>query len=218
MFGMIIRGRGKIVYLIWATLILAALVALFLGRWSMAFVATGTLVISMVPSMLADRFHLNLPWPFFTGIVLFIFGSLFLGEMFDLYERLWWWDVMLHGTSAIGFGLLGFVLIFSLFEGDRYAAPAWAITFISMCFAVTIGVSWEIFEYFMDQALGLNMQKNGLQDTMWDLVVDMLGGFIGAFAGFAYLKGRFLGGLAWLVGEFVRLNRGMFRKSNRKDR
>ncbi len=215
---MIIRGHGKVVYLIWGTLIIAAVVAMILGRWSMAFVAAATLLISVAPSFLAERLHVHLPWPFFTGIVLFIFATLFLGEAYDLYERLWWWDVILHASSAVGFGLLGFVFVFSLFEGDRYAAPAWAITFISMCFAVTIGVTWEIFEYFMDQALGLNMQKNGLQDTMWDLVVDMLGAFVGAFAGFAYLKGRFLGGLAWLVGEFVRLNRGWFSKSNRKDR
>ena len=118
----------------------------------------------------------------------------------------------MHGFSAIGFGLVGFIFAFALFEGDRYAAPAWAITFISICFAIAIGVVWEIFEYFMDQSFGLNMQKSGLHDTMWDLIADLIGGTIGAFSGYGYLKGREKGGLPKLIAEFIRLNRSIFKK------
>lgn len=215
---MIWRGHGKIVYSVCGLLILAALVALVLGRWSMVLVSLGTLAVSIAPSALATRYRVELPWPFFTGIVLFIFATLFLGEALDLYERFWWWDVVLHGASAIGFGLVGFVFVFALFEGDRYAAPAWAITFISMCFAITIGVVWEIFEYSMDQMFGLNMQKSGLQDTMWDLIVDGIGAFIGAMAGFAFLKGRSQAGLPGIIADFVRRNRSFFQKFKRPDR
>ncbi len=213
---MLIRGHGKIVYLVWGTLIVAALIAVILGRWSMAFVALSTLIMSMTPSFLAERFHVTLPWQFFTGIVLFIFATLFLGEAVDLYERFWWWDVLLHGASAIGFGLVGFIFVFGMFEGDRYAAPAWALTLISVCFAVAIGVVWEIFEYFMDQVFGMNMQKSGLQDTMWDLIVDLAGGTIGAFSGLGYLKGQEKGGLPKLISDFVRMNGRMFKRSGRK--
>ncbi|MGB3314193.1 MAG: hypothetical protein WBB85_07255, partial [Albidovulum sp.] len=127
----------------------------------------------------------------------------------------WWWDLALHGGSAIAFGLVGFLFVFMLFEGDRYAAPAWAVAFASFCFALSIGTLWEIFEFAMDQAFGLNMQKSGLPDTMGDLIVNTFGAGIGALAGFFYLKRLELGGLTGLLQEFVQKNRQFFRKFRR---
>ncbi|MBV1903210.1 MAG: hypothetical protein KUG58_06210 [Marinosulfonomonas sp.] len=210
-------GQSRLTYLIWATLLVALAVAILLGRWSLGFVALATLVASMAPLLVARRFNVYVPLPFLSAIVVFIFASLFLGEAFDFYERYWWWDVLLHGGAAVGFGLVGFVFVFYLFEGDRYAAPAWAIAFVSFCFAVAIGTGWELFEYTMDLVFGMAMQKSGLDDTMLDLVADAIGAFIGAAAGFGYLKGRQTGGLPRLIGEFVRKNRAGFKKSGRKD-
>ena len=104
-----------------------------------------------------------------------------------------------------------FLFVFFLFEGDRYAAPPWALGLIAFCFALSIGALWEIFEFTMDQLFGLNMQKSGLIDTMWDLIVDTGGALFGASAGFLYLKGRTttLGGM---IEEFVELNRNGYRK------
>jgi hypothetical protein len=213
---MTLRGQNTIVYVIWATLVLAALAALFTARWSIAFVAVMTLGFSMLPAIFVQRFQIKLPVSFLAGIVVFVFATIFLGEAFDFYERYWWWDVLLHGGSAIGFGLTGFIFVFMLFEGDRYAAPPLAIAFMAYCFAITIGASWEIFEFAMDQFFGLNMQKSGLVDTMWDLIVDAVGASIGAAAGFFYLKGREFGGLVGLIDEFVRLNGRLFRKIKSK--
>ncbi|MCP3968765.1 MAG: hypothetical protein GY717_00290 [Rhodobacteraceae bacterium] len=208
----------SIVRLVRVTLIVAAIGALVLERWSLCFVALATLGASMLPDLLARRMCLRLPVPFLTYSVLFIFATLFLGEAFDFYERYWWWDIALHGTSAMGFGLVGFVFIFYLFEGDRYAAPAWAIAFISWCCAVAIGTMWEIFEFTADMTLGTNMLKSGLPDTMGDLIVDMLGALFGAISGYLYMKGLERGGLlAWLIADFVRLNRRLFRRSDEPD-
>ncbi len=67
----------------------------------------------------------------------------------------------------------------------------------------------------MDQLFGLNMQKSGLIDTMWDLIVDTGGASLGAFAGFLFLKGRQLGGLTGVLQEFTQKNRKWFRKLRR---
>lgn len=209
---MTFRGQTKIVYVIWVTLVLAALVALVTARWTMVFVSLATLVFSMLPVLFVERFKIRLPVSFFTGIVIFVFAAIFLGEAFDFYGKYWWWDALLHGVSAIGFGLTGFVFVFMLFEGDRFAAPPLAIAFVAYCFAITMGVSWEIFEFAMDQVFGLHMQKSGLVDTMWDLIVDAIGSSVGAWAGFFYLKGREFGGLSGMIAEFVRLNGRLFKK------
>jgi hypothetical protein len=58
----------------------------------------------------------------------------------------------------------------------------------SFCFALAIGALWEIYEFAMDSIFGLNMQKSGLVDTMWDLVVDAGGAFVASLIGYFYIK------------------------------
>lgn len=203
---------------IWVLLVLAAIIALVQGRWSLAFVSVATIALSFVPILFERRFDIRLPVHFLVSIVIFVFATIFLGEALDFYNRFWWWDIALHGGSAIGFGLIGFIFAFTLFEGDKYAAPAWAVSFLAFCFALSIGALWEIFEFGMDQTFGLNMQKSGLIDTMWDLIVDTIGATLGAVAGFFYLKGREFGGLSGLIAEYVRMNRRFFRRLQRTRR
>ncbi|NNU81172.1 hypothetical protein HMH01_12070 [Halovulum dunhuangense] len=202
----------RIVQLIYAVLAVELVVALIESRWSLAFIAMATMGLAAIPHRLASRFAIRLPTSFIAAITVFVFATIFLGEALDFYNRYWWWDVALHGGSAIGFGLVGFLFAFMLFEGDRYAAPPWAIGVIAFCFAVSIGVMWEIFEFAMDSFFGLNMQKSGLPDTMGDLIVDVIGAAIGGLAGFLYLKRLQFGGLTAMIEGFVRANRDWFRK------
>ena len=50
------------------------------------------------------------------------------------------------------------------------------------------------------------MQKNGIIDTMTDLIVDVIGGLIGAIIGYFYLKGGDSLIIKRLVEKFVRRN------------
>ncbi|MGB5558955.1 MAG: hypothetical protein WBN04_13205 [Paracoccaceae bacterium] len=210
------REQPYVVQLIWAILLVAGIWALVSMRWSVAFVSAATFVATLLPGIFLNRLSIRLPTKFLGAIVVFVFATLFLGEVFDFYGRYWWWDVVLHGGSAIGFGLTGFLFVFFMFEGDKYAAPPIAVAFVAFCFAVTIGATWEIFEFGMDSLFGLNMQKSGLVDTMWDLIVDVVGASIGAIAGFFFLKGREMGGLSALIEEFVSLNRHFYRKLRKR--
>jgi len=198
--------------IIWVILAVVALVALISWRLEVAYVAVVTLAVSLAPVFVAKWANVRVPPSFIAALVMFIGGTLFLGEVFEFYERFWWWDVAMHGGSAIGFGLIGFVLVFMMFQGDRFAAPHVAVAFFGFCFAVFIGTIWEIFEFAMDQTFGLNMQKSGLMDTMGDLIVNVVGALIGAAAGFAYLKGQARGGLSSVIDEFVRRNPRFFKR------
>jgi hypothetical protein len=198
--------------IVWAILAVVALMALLSWRLELAFVAVVTLAVSLAPLYVAKWADVRVPPSFIAALVLFIGGTLFLGEVFEFYERFWWWDMAMHGGSAIGFGLIGFVLVFMMFQGDRFAAPHVAVAFFGFCFAVSIGTIWEIFEFCMDQLFGLNMQKSGLMDTMGDLIVNLLGAVIGAATGFAYLKGQARGGLGSVIDEFVQRNPRLFKR------
>ncbi len=201
---------------IWTLLLAGALIALVFAQWSLAFVSLATLVLALVPPMLASRWSLKLPLPFLLATTLFIFASVFLGEALEFYDRFWWWDIALHAFSSIGFGLLGFLFVFMLFEGDRFAAPPSAVAFITFCMAMTIGSIWEIFEFLMDQSFGLNMQKSGLLDTMGDLIINGLGGAVASLTGYLYLKRDSAGYLGHGLTQFITLNKRLYQKS--KDR
>ncbi|WP_050931306.1 hypothetical protein [Aestuariivita boseongensis] len=203
-------------WIIWCSCLTAALAAVVAGNWTVAFVALITLATSVLPVVVARYAGLVVPRAFIAAIVFFIFATLFLGEVLDFYNRFWWWDIALHGGSAVGFGLIGFVAVFMMFQGDRFAAPHLAICFFSMCFAVFIGTMWEIFEFSMDTLFNLNMQKSGLPDTMGDLIVDVTGAFLGAALGYLYLRGRERAFLTHLITEFVERNPRFFGKAREK--
>ncbi len=196
---------------IWVILIGTGIFALATAHWSNVFMIVMALSFTVAPAAVSQRFAIRLPLSFLAAISLFVFGTLFLGEVSGFYERVWWWDMLLHGASAVGLGIIGFVYVFYLFEGDKYAAPPWALAFIGFCFAIAMGAIWEIFEFAMDQLFGLNMQKSGLNDTMTDLLVNTVGAMIGALSGFFWLKGRQLGPMG-MIEEFVQLNRRGFQK------
>lgn len=208
-----IRRQGYFIHSIWALLLLSAIVSASGGRWSMVFVALATLGLSLAPLALAERFGITLPLPFVAAVTLFVIASIFMGEAFDFYEKVWWWDIALHGSSAIGFGLVGFVFVLMMFEGDRFAAPPWAMCVLAFGLAVTVGVCWEIFEFTMDRWFGLNMQKSGLNDTMGDLVVDVIGAVFASCLGYLYLRRKDRSFWTWPIDRFVSLNKRLFRKS-----
>jgi hypothetical protein len=208
------QRQNFVIYIIWALLLGGAVFAIFEQQWDSLFVTVLTFALTFVPQQFQRFYHIQIPVFFTSAIVVFTYATLFMGEVGDFYERYWWWDVFLHGGSAVAFGLIGFIIIFMLFKGDRYAAPPIAIAWFAFCYGITIGVIWEIFEFGMDEVFGMNMQKSGLADTMYDLMVDAVGAAIGAAAGFFYLKGRWFGGLAALINEFVESNKGLFDRSD----
>jgi hypothetical protein len=208
------RGDGlsgrPLIYAIWSMLVLASILGVIVDRWAIAFVGLATLVLSAIPVYSARWLNVTLPSGFVAANALFLCGSLVLGEVHGFYERYWWWDFVLHLGSAVGFGLIGVILMLVLVKAHRLSAAPVTAALFAFCFAVMIGTVWEIFEFGMDQLFGLNMQKSGLVDTMWDLIADCLGAGTGAAAGFVYLRGMRGGPLSAMIREFVRKNRRLF--------
>ena len=85
-------------------LAIEALVAALRGVWPAVFVTLAALALTILPGKLASRVGLRLPPSFLAAIALFVLATLYLGEVYDFYDRFWWWDLVLHFGSAIGFG------------------------------------------------------------------------------------------------------------------
>lgn len=200
-----------LLYLTWLLLGAAAFYSVFAGQYEVTFTALWTLFLTCVPFLLPGLVGVRLPDGFIVAIALFLLGTIFLGEMAGFYERFWWWDLMLHGGSAVGLGLAGVILMLIFIRGDRLSAAPLVVALFAFCFAVAVGVVWEIYEFFMDQTFGMNMQKSGLVDTMWDLIIDCAGAAAGAAAGYVYMTREDARGLVSLIRDFVRKNRHLVR-------
>jgi len=154
------------------------------------FFSTLVFLITFIPLFFKRKYNLKLPTEIQMIIVIFIYASLFLGEVHGYYTKFWWWDIFLHAFSAIIFGFVGFTILYFMYSQRAIKARPWAIAMFSFSFAIAIGVIWEIFEFSVDQILGYNMQKSGLLDTMGDLIVDALGAIIATSIGYIYLKSK----------------------------
>ena len=146
-----------VVKIIWVLLGIALALSVINGQWATAFVTLATLFLTFTPYLFQRRYKIYIPNGFIAAITIFIFATLFLGEVGDFYERFWWWDVALHTGSAIGFGLIGFVTLYLLYQRPEIKLQPGPLTFFAFTFAVAIGALWEIFEFTMDQLFGLNI-------------------------------------------------------------
>ena len=193
-----------------ALLVIAALYSLYRHSWMNVALAILTIGLTFLTSILEKRLKVDYPEEFEIIILLFIFASVFLGEFNSFYYRFWWWDIMLHGFSAIILGMLAFSLVYILNKEGKITLNPGFIALFAFCFALAGGTVWEIFEFSVDSFLSTNMQKSGLIDTMGDLIVDSLGALIISVTGYLYAKGR-LKFLRFFSEDFKKANPRLFR-------
>jgi hypothetical protein len=207
----------------WALLLMMMVewVVLLLDQlWLAAFLVTLIVATLLSPVIFRKKLDVEIPTEFHLAAVVFAFASLYFGEIRGFYQKFWWWDIALHTSAGLLMGIVGFLLVYLLNETKRVElqmTPGF-ISFFSFTFAITIGTLWEIFEFSMDQLLGLNMQKpmlsdlSGLTDTMWDMIVNAIGAFVITFIGWRYLKRERTFFVRNWIRKFIVRNPGFFNK------
>ncbi|HSC05318.1 MAG TPA: hypothetical protein VLD59_00675, partial [Steroidobacteraceae bacterium] len=186
------------------------------GQWLNVATTSAVLALTLLPMFLGRRFNVFIPPELEALALLFVFSALFLGEVRGYYARYWWWDAVLHTASGFLLGIVGFLLVHVLNEKEDlelHMKPGFVALF-SFMFAVGLGALWEIFEFAMDSVFGLNMQRSGLVDTMWDLIVDAAGALLIAVLGYGYLsRARNVSFLERWIARFIHANRRFFEGS-----
>jgi hypothetical protein len=184
------RVELSIALVLQAGILVVTISAFFQGRWLGAFSGAVVLLLTFAPAMIERRLNLTLPVEFTLINCVILYASFALGEAQDFYERIWWWDLALHGLSALTIGMIGFLCIYVFYMTHRIRiAPGWIAT-ITFALAVAVGTIWEIFEFLADLTLGLNMQKSGLDDTMTDLMINTTGAALAALMGYFYVRDK----------------------------
>lgn len=195
------------------------------SQWVTALQVVIIMALTLAPMALRSRLPVRIPAEFQILAILFVFASLFLGEVRDYYERIWWWDASLHASSGLLFGIVGFLLVYVLNENERVdinLRPRFVALF-AFTFAMAVGALWEVFEFAMDQTFGLQMQKprlgdpSGLTDTMWDLSFDTMGALLISAFGWWYMINDERSFIETWIRKFNAYNRRLFasRRSSR---
>ena len=188
--------RAHLAVLLVLQMVMAAQLVLLVIRQeaAQAFFVAGIMAVTLAP-LVFRRLSVEIPSEVEVVAVLFVFATLFLGEVRDYYERYWWWDMTLHTGSGLLLGMLGFMIVYVLNEDrhvDLHMRPAFVALF-AFFFALGIGALWEVFEFGMDRVFGTNMQPatrrdpSGLNDTIHDLIVDTIGAALVSLFGWRYL-------------------------------
>jgi len=175
---------------------LEGLYLLYSGQWLSFFLILLIIFALLAPLLFQSQLNVTVPAEFHISAVMFSFAALYLGEVQQFYQRLWWWDIALHATAGLLMGIIGFLMVYILNETERVGLNLTAgfIAFFAFLFAIAIGTFWEIFEFSVDQIFGMNMQKpmlgdpSGLTDTMWDVIVNAAGALLISLTGWWYLK------------------------------
>lgn len=201
-----------------STIAIGALLLFIEGNYLAAATSLMIMCVTFMPVIVARYLHLKIPLEFDTLAIVFIYMSLFLGEVQDFYFRFWWWDLVLHGASGFLLGMTGFFLVYLLNEDkriDMHLTPGF-IALFAFTFSQGLGSLWEIFEFAMDQVFGLNMQKSGLVDTMWDLIINAIAAATISLLGYGYLKSPKIDSfLERMIDQFIRDNPRIFSKRDR---
>lgn len=187
-----ILSTKSIYGVLWSAIIGSLLFAIvesgLIGNWMILFTSVLILCVSLTPFFFRRKFRGKIPTEIELVVVLFIYATLFLGEMQDFYDVFWWWDLMLHAGSAIVFGFIGFTILYLMYSKDSVGAKPLVLAIFSFSFAISIGTMWEIFEFGLDQIFGLRTQKSGLIDTMTDLIIDAVGAILSSSLAFVYFR------------------------------
>ena len=149
----------------------------------------GMIVLIFLPMIIERIFKIKFPAFFNISLYIFFIFAVFIGTFMDIYAVFRHWDSILHGFSAVLFGLLSMCLVCAWFKNKDDISPIFLLVF-AFCFSIAIEAVWEIYEYTIDTIIvGYNAQRyieNGVElvgraalyDTMKDIILGAIGALI----------------------------------------
>ena len=144
-------------------------------------------ILTLTPLMLKRRFNVTLSW----GLNFLIVLSLYLhvgGGVQGWYILFYpFYDKVAHLVASITLAVIVFVaaVIMDRYTEMKMSSPM--IIFFVVILTMSLGALWEIAEFLSDQIFGTQLQIS-LEDTMYDLMCDLVGGIFIGVLGAAYLK------------------------------
>ncbi len=156
--------RVRIIYQILRLFTLVTMVFSILFReYQSAFICALCLILYLIPGFMRRVLRIRVPEVLQIIILLFIFAAEMMGELFHFFIRVPGWDTMLHTLTGFLMASVGFSLVDLLNSSKaKFALSPAYMALVAFCFAMTIGVLWEFFEFGMDVIFRKDMQNDEL--------------------------------------------------------
>lgn len=138
-----------------------------------------SMMVITIPWILRSKGKADLPWwmTLIAGVILLIHVW---GITLYMYNDLWWWDKFTHLLAALVLSLFSALILIS---SDRWfpgtGIPPRLVPLFTLAAIISMGVFWELAEFFFDGAMGITMQYS-IHDTATDLTIDIISGAVGA--------------------------------------
>lgn len=134
---------------------------IFLGNFQNVALCVLSVALMYIPVFLKSKMSITLPNALEIAVIVFVFAAEILGEIANFYNRIPFWDTMLHTTTgflaaSVGFGLIDLLNTHS----KRIQMTPLFVALLSFCFSMTVGVVWEFFEFSGDRMFKKDMQKD----------------------------------------------------------
>lgn len=136
--------------------------------------------VSLFPFFLEKYGNIKIPNFLITLYMIFILFAYFFGSIVGLYNKISWYDTVAHFSSGI---LISFVAYYIYKICSKNKNKAILILFIVGVTSL-IAISWEIFEFVSDIIFKKDAQHvidTGVDDTMIDMIVALLGSILFSF-------------------------------------
>ncbi len=205
------RAQRRLAWAMEVGLVAMFAVGVWLGNVGIIVNAGISLLVAQLPPILERDYHI----PMDVALTLWLTTAVFLHALgtiplptdvvdivvsvpdgrayVTLYGSGGWWDHLTHSLSASVVAGVGYATAraFDVHSEDIYLPPQFMFVYL-LLFVVAFGVFWEVIEFAIGESarlfgVGSVLTQYGLQDTMLDLVFNLLGGLVVAVWGTAYL-------------------------------
>ena len=164
-------------YFLKLVMISLIIISIYKSHWVWLFGSILALAVSLIPTILKKNYEITLP----LALDLLISIALLLhigGGLLDGYSSIAGYDTLTHFVSSFLIAFIAFVIIYILHVyWDGLIMDKYALAFLVILFTVAMGVVWELNEWITDIIFQTSEQW-GYADTLKDLFVDTLAGFV----------------------------------------
>ncbi len=193
-------------YFMLGLLCITGIYLIYTQNWHGLFMLSQALGFSLIPTFLRRMYNVHTPHTIQAGIVIFMFSTIFLGEVARFYETYWWWDTLFHALSGLAMGLLAYISLILIYRKHNVRmAPIFTSVF-AICVSLALSAVWEILEFTIDSFLDTNMQPSA-DDTMWDLIAGLAGALLSGWSGYRYILHNVRYGLNSVIHDGVIKNK-----------
>ncbi|MEK7852128.1 MAG: hypothetical protein AAB275_09615 [Deltaproteobacteria bacterium] len=156
------------------------------GDIPLAILALAAFGITLTPTILSRNYRITLPPYLDFLIALALMLDIVFGEGARFYDWVTGWDWMTHFIGTFVIAMFAFSMVYTFHYTGKLRLSLPFIAFFTMMASLAVGALWEIAEFIVDH-FGYNSQK-GLNNTMWDLIFDAVGGVAVAVLGVLYMR------------------------------